>query len=180
MSADWLWPAPADDGAARHLVLGTVLPSCPLPAHVGGFIDPGRLPGGAVLFIYPWTGRPGIANPPDWDDIPGAHGSTPELEGIRDRFEDFLAAGVAVYALSGQSCEWHRELAERLAVPFPLLSDDGHRFADAARLPTFNAGADRYLARLTLVLDRSRIVRVFYPVHPPDTHAAEVLAAIGG
>jgi peroxiredoxin len=179
MSAAWPWPAPVDDGAARHLSPGYGLPSCPLPAHVGGFVDPGRLPGRAVLFIYPWTGRPGVANLPGWDHIPGAHGSTPELEGVRDHFVEFLGRGVAVYALSGQAPAWHVELAERLALPFPLLSDEGLRFADAARLPTFTAGDQRYLARLTLVLDRSRIVRAFYPVHPPDAHAAEVLAAIG-
>jgi hypothetical protein len=28
-----------------------------------------------------------------------------------------------------------------------------------------------YLKRLTLILRDGRIERVFYPVHPPDTHA---------
>ena len=41
-----------------------------------------RRPGRAIVFVYPWTGRAGVANPPDWDDIPGAHGSTPETEGF--------------------------------------------------------------------------------------------------
>ena len=42
-----------------------------------------------LMIVYPWTGRPGHPNPPDWDVIPGAHGSTPELEGFRDRAAAF-------------------------------------------------------------------------------------------
>jgi len=43
-------------------------------------------------------------------------------------------------------------------------------------LPTFTAGALRLYKRLTLVAESGRIVKVFYPVFPPDTHPAEVLA----
>jgi hypothetical protein len=31
-----------------------------------------------------FAGLPGLPNPPGWDDIPGAHGSTPQTEGFRD------------------------------------------------------------------------------------------------
>ncbi len=47
-------------------------------------------------------------------------------------------------------------------------------FADAANLPRFEAGGVPYLKRLTVVLWHGRVVTRFYPVHPPDRHAAEV------
>ena len=62
-------------------------------------------PGTSVLIVYPWTGRPGIANPPNWDDIPGAHGSTPELEGFRDLDAEFRRLGVRLFAFSRQATD---------------------------------------------------------------------------
>jgi len=174
MSA-WPHPAPEDDGGADHLAPGLALPDIALVAAAGDRVNPSKLRGSAVLFIYPWTGRPGVADPPGWDDIPGAHGSTPEALGFRDRYRDFQALGIEIYGLSTQSGEHLRELAARLGVPFPLLSDEAFAFANALRLPTFTAGAAPYLKRLTLFVREGRIRHHFYPVHPPDTHADEVL-----
>jgi peroxiredoxin len=42
-------------------------------------------------------------------------------------------------------------------------------------LPTFSAGGRRFYKRLTLIADRGEIVKVFYPVFPPDLHPREVL-----
>src|SRR5690606_38452146 len=83
-AADWPYPAPADDGAADHLTLGLVVPDIELPSTDGGAVSLARLDKGAVVFIYPWTGRPGLPNPPGWDEIPGAHGSTPQALGFQD------------------------------------------------------------------------------------------------
>lgn len=166
---------PADDGAARHLAAGLALPDIALPASIGGAVNLRTRKGTALVYVYPWTGRPGVADPPGWDDIPGAHGSTPETLGFRDRYRDFQALGIEVFGLSSQSGEHHRELAARLEVPFPVLGDEAFAFAHALSLPTFTAGAARYLKRLTLLVRDGRIAHVFYPVHPPETHAGEVL-----
>lgn len=174
----WPWPAPSDDGAAAHLRPGTPLPDIALPASTGGAVNLARLPGRAIVFVYPWTGRPGLANPPDWDDLPGAHGSTPQAEGFAEHHHDFIARGAAVFGLSGQDGAHHRELAARLGLPFPLLSDVDLAFAGAARLPTFRAGTTLYLKRLTLIVDGGRIRRAVYPVHPPDRSAADTLALL--
>jgi peroxiredoxin len=174
----WPYPAPADDGGARHLAPGLALPDLPLPsthaAPINLFLRAGR----AIVFVYPWAGRPGIPNPPGWDKIPGAHGSTPQAAGFRDLHGEFEARGVGVFGLSGQSQAEQREFVARLGLPFPLLSDAGLRFADALRLPRFAAGDGVYLARLTLIVSEARIAAVIYPVHPPDRHAAEVLGRL--
>ena len=176
MTVPWPYPAPADDGAARHLVVGLPLPDIALPATGGGTVNLARADGLVVVFVYPWTGRSGLADPAGWDTIPGAHGSTPEAEGFRDRHADFGALGVAVYGLSTQDGEHQRELVQRLRLPFEILSDSDLAFAGALRLPSFAIDGVTYLKRLTLIVRDGRIAHTFYPVHPPPAHAAEVLA----
>jgi peroxiredoxin len=158
-----------------HLQFGIRLPSLALPATDGSKVDLAALTGRSVVMVYPWTGRPGHPNPPDWDEIGGAHGSTPELEGFRDHHAEFLRLGIKLLGLSRQTTEYQRELAARLALPFPILSDAEGRFASALRLPSFSTGGEIYLKRLTLVVTDGGIERVFYPVPDPARHAAEVL-----
>ena len=107
----------------EHLRPGLPLPKVKLPATDGTEICLATLPGQSLAIIYPWTGRPSEPNPPNWDDIPGAHGSTPELEGFRDLVADFAEIRVALYALSTQPTDYQREMAQRLKLPFPVLSD---------------------------------------------------------
>jgi peroxiredoxin len=164
-----------DEGAPDLVTPGTVLPHLTLPATDGTHIAPAALPGRSIIVCYPWTGRPGRPNPPNWDDIPGAHGSTPELEGFRDLHDRFAQAETRVFALSSQTQDYQREAAERLRLPFPLLSDADWVFAEALALPTFSTGATRYLKRLTLAVNAGHVEWVFYPVPDPAGHAGEVL-----
>lgn len=169
------FPAPEDDGAAAHLSRGLRMPGIALPATTGNVVNFADHPGWVVLFIYPWTGRPGVPNPPDWDIIPGAHGSTPQAECFRNLHGAFRDQGAQVFGLSAQSTEWQREFAERMALPFALVSDAEFQLQRALRLPTFATGGVTYLRRLTLVVRDGRIARVFYPVHPPEANARDVL-----
>jgi peroxiredoxin len=169
-------PAPEDDGAADHLP-GTRMPHIVLPTTAGGEVALDELvPGRTVLYIYPMTGQPGVDLPDGWNEIPGARGCTPEACGFRDHYAELCAAGATgVYGLSSQSTAYHAELAERLGLPFEVLSDAGHELAQALDLPTFTAGGQRLYKRLTLIVSRRRIEHLFYPIFPPDEHAAQVL-----
>jgi peroxiredoxin len=129
---------------------------------------------------YPRTGRPDQELPPGWNAIPGARGCTPEVCGFRDALAQFDALGVRVLALSTQASDYQREMAERLQVPFPVLTDESLELTNALRLPTFETSGWTLLKRLTLVIDDGRVTHVFYPVFPPDTHAAEVLSWLRG
>lgn len=174
---DWsMIPAPGDDGAARHLA-GTRMPSVSLPATDGTTVDLSSLPGRVVVYAYPRTGKPGVENPDGWDLIPGARGCTPQSCSFRDRFADLNALGVnRLFGLSTQDTAYQREAAERLHLPFPILSDEHLRLAGAMRLPTFEASGMTLLKRLTLVITAGMIEHVFYPVFPPDRNAGEVVA----
>ena len=155
---------------------GTILPNVNLPATNGGEVCLATHSGRSIVAIYPWTGRPGLPNPPDWDIIPGAHGSTPELQGFSDLFDEFETRGVAIFGLSQQTTEYQCEMAKRLRLPFPILSDAEGRFAAALALPRFATGGETYLKRLTLIVENGRIERVFYPVTEPALHAGEIIA----
>ncbi|MGE3528202.1 MAG: peroxiredoxin [Methyloceanibacter sp.] len=168
------FPRAIDDEGARHLTPGMTLPQVALPATDGAAVDLAALRGRSIVVVYPWTGRPGLANPPDWDEIPGAHGSTPELEGFRDRHADFARMDVRLFGLSRQDTAYQRELAARLGLPFPILSDAGGAFSAALKLPTFATGGTVYLKRLTLLIAGGRIEKVFYPVADPAGHAAAI------
>ena len=43
------------------------------------------------------------------------------------------------------------------------------------RLPTFIASGMELYCRLTLVIRNGKIVHTFYPIFPPDAHAADVV-----
>jgi len=169
-------PVPQDDGRARHLA-GLKLPNLALPATEGGAVNLSKLKGRTVLYIYPRTGVPGVDAPPGWDEIPGARGCTPQSCGFRDHFADLKALGVAqVFGLSTQDTAYQREAAERLHLPFPLLSDAELNFALALHLPMFMTGGMTLLARMAMILDDGMITKVFYPVFPPDKNAEEIVA----
>lgn len=170
-------PAPVDDGAADHLA-GMKLPDVALTASDGRTLSLARLPGRTVVFAYPRTGEPGkAALTDDWDTIPGARGCTPQACNFRDHHADLTQRGVAqVFGLSTQASDYQREAAERLHLPFLLLSDRHRAFALACRLPTFEAGGQTLLKRLTLVIDDGRVTTAFYPVFPPDRSVWTVLA----
>ncbi len=169
-------PVPQDDGGTDHLK-GARLPDTSLPSTADRALNPLVLPGRTVLYVYPMTGRPGVPLPDDWDAIPGARGCTPESCGFRDHFTELRDAGAgSVVGLSSQPTDYQREVVDRLRLPYELLSDGDFAWADSLRLPTFRAEGRRFHCRLTMVMKDGVIEHAFYPVFPPDTHAAVVLA----
>jgi peroxiredoxin len=169
-------PVPQDDGAARHLT-GATLPALALTATDGSQVDLSKLRGRTVVYVYPRTGVPGQPLPEGWDAIPGARGCTPQSCSFRDHFAEIKSLGVAqVYGLSTQDSSYQREAAERLQLPFPILSDVKLELARALNLPTFTAAGMTLLKRMAIVIEDGVIAKVFYPVFPPDKNAEEVVA----
>jgi len=168
-------PAPQDDGAARHLV-GMALPDLVLPATSGSAVSLANLKGRTVVYVYPRTGVPGVANPDGWDQIPGARGCTPQSCSFRDHYAELKQLGVAqLFGLSTQDTTYQREAMERLHLPFAILSDEKLALTRALRLPTFTAAGMTLLKRMAWVIDDSRITKAFYPVFPPDKNAQDVI-----
>jgi peroxiredoxin len=173
---DWATiPAPVDDGATQHLT-GMRMASVALPATDGRTVDLSSLRGRVVVYAYPRTGEPGKDDPDGWDMIPGARGCTPQSCSFRDHFAELKALGVeALFGLSTQDSAYQREAAERLHLPFPILSDERLELTHAMNLPTFETSGMTLLKRFTLIVDDGVITHVLYPVFPPDRNAADVI-----
>src|SRR5262245_8638320 len=167
-------PVPLDDGAAAHLK-GMSLVRIALPSTDGAMVDLSSLTGLFVIYLYPMTGRPGVPLPDGWDAIPGARGCTPQSCSFRDLYAELKVLGSGVFGLSTQDSEYQREARDRLHLPFELLSDSSLQLKSALRLPTFRVNGLELYKRLTLIVDRGKIEKVFYPVFPPDKNAEEVL-----
>src|SRR5215467_10509108 len=168
-------PVPLDDGACDHLP-GIALPSLALQSTGIRPINPAKIPGWLVIYCYPMTGRPGVALPHGWDQIPGARGCTPQSCSFRDHHQELTALNAQVFGLSTQTTKYQREAAGRLHLPFELLSDSSLQFANALRLPTFEIEGMRLIKRVTLIAHDGKIVKHFYPVFPPDKNAEDVVA----
>jgi peroxiredoxin len=169
-------PVPVDDGGADHLE-GAAVPALALPSTAGEEINLGSAAAGTlVLYLYPRTGRPGEPLPEGWDEIPGARGCTPQSCAFRDHFAELRSLGAEVLGLSAQTLADQVELADRVRLPYPILSDPEFELAARLRLPTFEVAGMRLYRRLTMIARDGRIEKVFYPVFPPDRNAADVVA----
>jgi len=177
LEVDWSKiPAPTDDGGAAHLK-GMIVPPVGLRATNDTSVSLSALRGRTVVFAYPRTGEPGkISLVDDWDMIPGARGCTPQTCSFRDLFAELKAAGAAqVFGLSTQSNAYQTEMASRLHLPFPVLSDEQLKLTRSLKLPTMEVAGLVLIKRLALIIDDARITHVFYPVFPPDRNAGDVL-----
>ena len=160
----------------QHLV-GRRMPNVELEATSGSPVNLSKILGPAVIFCYPFTGRPGYDNPPNWDHIPGAHGSTPQALAYSEAYGHFRRLGIKLFGLSMLASEWQREFVQRNSLSFRLLSDFERGFQSRLSLPMFETGGELYLQRITFILHDGVISGVRFPIAEPERDAAEVLAA---
>jgi peroxiredoxin len=161
-------PVPEDDGGADHLP-GLELPDLVLGSSRG----PVNVRDFDVVYVYPRSGRPDQPLLPNWNETPGARGCTPQSCAFRDLFPEL---GVRVAGLSAQTLDDQLEFAERNRMPFPVVADPEQKLGEALGLPTFEIAGLTLYKRITLIAQDARIVKVFYPVFPPDANAGDVLA----
>lgn len=167
-------PIPKDDGACAHL-LGKQLPNVTLSSTQSKQVNLANMSGWLVIYCYPMTGKPGVALPIGWDEIPGARGCTPQSCAFRDSFLALTQLKAQVFGLSTQTTTYQQEAATRLHLPYALLSDEKLAFTHALELPTFEIDNKQLIKRLTIIAKNGTIQHVFYPVFPPDKNAEDVI-----
>ena len=168
-------PVPEDDGAADHLT-GLEVPQLVLDSSAGP-VDLAELCAErAAVYVYPRSGRPGEPLLPGWNEIPGARGCTPQSCAFRDRAGELAELGARLAGLSAQTLDDQLEFAERNHIRYPVIADPELRLRDAIGLPTFTTSGLVLYKRLAFVAEHGRIVKVFYPVFPPDRNAGDVVA----
>ncbi|MEM7047412.1 MAG: peroxiredoxin [Pseudomonadota bacterium] len=172
-------PIPQDDNACDHLP-GMALPNKDLPSTQDDVVNLGKLRGWVVVYCYPMTGQPGIELPEGWDDIPGARGCTPQSCAFRDHYSELQDFNAEVFGLSTQPTAYQKEIAQRVHLPFRLLSDQNLKLCQALNLPTFTIDSlmhinSTLIKRTTLIAKDGIIRAVHYPVFPPHADADWVL-----
>jgi len=114
-----------------------------------------------VLFFYPK------------DDTPGCTIECKEFRDARSAFE----AQARVFGISPDDVASHQAFRDKYALNFPLLSDPGHKIADAFGVWGLRKNGTEGIQRTTFVIRAGKIARVFSDVKP-EGHAQEVLAAV--
>jgi peroxiredoxin Q/BCP len=110
-----------------------------------------------VMYFYPRDGTPGCELE--------ANQFQAELDSYRD-------AGMAVYGVSTDDTESHREFADENDLEFDLLADPAGDVAEAFGLDV----TDDFVGRTTFVLADGEVKAVYDPEDvDPDGHAREVL-----
>ena len=163
-----------------HGLIGTAIPPMLLPTADGARADPVADAPFTILYCYPGTAVPGVStHPPGWDQLAGAAGCTLEACTYRDQLAAFTARGARVLGVSTQRSDEQAAFARSQRIPFPLLSDGELALVTALRLPTFRVGGIDRLKRVTLIVDRERIVRgCLYPIQDVTGSVADALTLL--
>jgi peroxiredoxin len=161
----------------QHLV-GQKLPNVNLSSSAGGFVNPTHVAGRAVYFNYPYTGKAGHPDPENWDQILGAHGSTPQALAYAKAIDAFSELSVKVFGVSLLTAAWQFDFFTLHKLPYALLSDHDEKFSKALSLPRFATGGQDYLSRLTLVVNSGSITHVRFPVSAPHDDANACLSIL--
>ncbi|MEN0083760.1 MAG: peroxiredoxin [Leifsonia sp.] len=162
-------------------LIGSAFPPLVLPSTIGEQVDLSNPELGAyVLFLYPRTGNPHEPDSEEWMLIPGAKGCTGEVCHFRDLMTDFTSAGFSVLGASSQDGPAQREVAQRLSLKYPLLSDPDLRLAEALGIDTFTFEGVRMFVRSTVVVSAGMIQAVYRGIKDPLEHPMRVLEDLVG
>jgi peroxiredoxin len=173
-------PQPIDDGASDHL-LGMTIPHMILPSTKDPALDLSKIHSRyKILYFFPMIVIPGKAVPSsEWDEIPGARGCTPQNVSISEYNDDLQRYDAASIGISTQSIDELTKVSSIRKFLQPLVSDSNLEFQEKLNIPTFQFESKTMYKRLTLIVRESKIVKVFYPIFPPDKHIFEILEWLG-
>ena len=168
-------PTPKNDGACDHL-LGKTTPNILLASTSGDSLDVCTIEIKFVtVYFFPMMSVPGKRLPTGWNNVPGARGCTPQNITINEHVDDLLKYGATPIGISTQPIVELSKLSESMEFSQTLLSDINLKFNEKLNIPTFQVENKTMYKRLTLILNESKIIKVFYPVFPPDKHVFEIL-----
>ena len=120
-----------------------------------------------VLYFYPKADTPGC---------------TTQACGIRDRGDDYEAAGAVVLGISPDEPAALRKFADKYDLPFTLLGDANHEVAEryGTWVEKTMYGKKRWgVQRATFIIEPDGTVAHVIPKVSPKTHDDEVLKLLG-
>jgi len=164
---------------AHNFDTALLLPSLPLASTQGGFIDLRKQQGIVVVFVFPRISSGLQDSIENWSEIAGAKGCSEQALAFADMHKILEDAGVQkIYGLSCQTPALQSEIVNRLALPYPLLSDIDLIFSQLIGLPVFEVAQYTLNNRITLLIDQGEIFDIIYPVPTPSLNPTQVLLKI--
>ena len=121
------------------------------------------------------TGRPDRPLPDNWNNIPGAKGCTIQACSFRDNYDEIISLNAVPIGISSQSVDDNKEMTNRLKLPYDVLSDEKLELSNELKIPTFLVDSKIFLRRITLIVEKKIIKKVFYPINDINKHIEEVL-----
>ncbi len=112
-----------------------------------------------VLYFYPK------------DDTPGC---TKEACSFRDSYAEYQGKDIAVFGVSTDDEASHQKFTEKFNLPFPLLAD-----VDGKIMKSYDVDGGGYAKRVTYVINGSGAIAQVYTSVKTDTHATDILTALG-
>jgi thioredoxin-dependent peroxiredoxin len=148
-------------------MVGDQVPSFSLTADDGSVVSDASMAGRRyVLYFYPK------------DDTPGC---TTQACSLRDDWDQVAATGSEVFGVSPDSVASHVKFRAKYALPYRLLSDEGHRLADALGVwveKSFAGRTFKGVERTTFVVGPAgRIEHVLARVKPAE-HVDQLLQVL--
>jgi len=152
-----------------RLAVGDPAPAFEMLADDGSTVSSRSLAGSRyVLYFYPK------------DDTPGC---TKQACGLRDSWSRVTASDAELFGVSPDSVKSHVKFREKYALPYRLLSDEGHHVADAYGVwvrKKFMGREYDGVERSTFVIGPDgRIEHVLAQVKP-DEHVDQLMAVLAG
>jgi thioredoxin-dependent peroxiredoxin len=116
-----------------------------------------------VLYFYPK------------DDTPGC---TKEACSFRDSYAEYQGKNIVVLGVSGDDQASHQQFTQKFSLPFPLLAD-----VDGTIIKAYDVQRPEYnqpvASRVTYVIDGAGTISQVYTSVQTETHATDILAALG-
>ena len=110
-----------------------------------------------------------------FDKAGNSRGCTPQNITINEHKDDLLKYDATSVGISTQPIDELTKLSSLRKFSQPILSDNSLKFQENLNIPTFQVENKTMYKRLTLILKESKVIKVFYPVFPPDKHIFEIL-----
>jgi thioredoxin-dependent peroxiredoxin len=150
-----------------RLAAGDPAPDFSLATDDGRMVSSRDLAGRRyVLYFYPE------------DDTPGC---TKQACALRDSFARVTATGVDLFGVSPDSVGSHAKFRDKYALPYRLLSDEGHRLAEAFGVwIEKNAMGRTYFGneRTTFIIGPDGRIEQVLPRVKPAEHVDQLVAAL--
>jgi len=143
-------PVPVDDGSCNHLLGKTV------NSVEGKFV---------IMYFFPMMTKSEFNLPLGWNDIPGARGCTPQHMWINEHRGELSRYDSVAIGVSSQPVDSSQQ----------LIWDKNLEFKEKLNIPTFAYDGKIFYKRVTIIVKDSKIIKVFYPIFPPDKHIFEIL-----